>query len=46
MLCVDRRFAYGGMQVCEDDQDFYLLHGALILISWMFVAPLGIYYAR
>ncbi|CAM9216757.1 unnamed protein product [Sphacelaria rigidula] len=33
-------------EVCEDDMDFYLLHGCLMLFSWMILAPLGIYFAR
>lgn len=38
-------FGWSG-QVCDDDHDFYLLHGALLLFAWMVVAPLGIFYAR
>lgn len=34
------------LQVCEDDQDFFLLHGALLLFTWLFVAPPAIYFAR
>lgn len=33
-------------QVCDNDVDFYLLHGALLLFAWMVVVPLGIFYAR
>eukprot|EP00904_Undaria_pinnatifida_P011031 jgi/Undpi1/7058/HiC_scaffold_21.g09532.m1 len=31
---------------CEDGEDFESLHGALMLIAWMILAPVGIYYIR
>lgn len=32
---------------CDDDHDeFVSLHGALMLIAWMALAPLGIYFVR
>lgn len=33
-------------QECSDDTDFISLHGALMLVAFFFIAPLGIYYAR
>lgn len=31
---------------CDDSHEFYALHGALILLAWMVVAPYGLYQAR
>lgn len=31
---------------CDNSNDFYALHGALILLAWMIVAPYGLYQAR
>ena len=40
-------FATGGAEgKCNDDDNFESLHGALMLIAWMFLAPAGIYYIR
>lgn len=32
--------------VCLESNDFYALHGALILLAWMVVAPYGLYQSR
>lgn len=32
--------------LCEETTSFISLHGALMLIAWMIIAPLGIYFAR
>lgn len=32
--------------VCEGETNFVSLHGALMLIAWLLVAPFGIYYVR
>ena len=32
--------------VCEASSDYYALHGALLLVAWLIVAPYGIYQAR
>lgn len=40
-------FATGAVEIsCENSRRFASLHGALMLIAWMFVAPAGIYYIR
>ena len=40
-------FATGNAEAyCEDDENFESLHGALMLIAWMILAPFGIYYIR
>lgn len=40
-------FALGTVENnCDDSSDFILLHGTLMLIAWMIVAPFGIYYVR
>ncbi|CAN0421524.1 unnamed protein product [Ectocarpus sp. 12 AP-2014] len=39
-------FATGNVEAECDDDDFVLLHGALMLVAWMVLAPLGIYYVR
>lgn len=40
-------FATGAAEPkCEDKRRFASLHGALMLVAWMFVAPAGIYYIR
>ena len=40
-------FATGNVETeCEGDTNFVSLHGALMLIAWMLIAPIGIYYAR
>ena len=31
---------------CDGDTNFVSLHGALMLIAWMLIAPFGIYYGR
>ena len=31
---------------CSEAEDYYALHGALLLVAWMVVAPFGIYQAR
>ena len=32
--------------VCDDPNHYFALHGALLLLVWMFVAPYGLYHAR
>ncbi|CAM9989598.1 unnamed protein product, partial [Ascophyllum nodosum] len=32
--------------VCEDESDFYLVHGALILFAWLALLPVGVFFAR
>eukprot|EP00904_Undaria_pinnatifida_P011027 jgi/Undpi1/7054/HiC_scaffold_21.g09528.m1 len=40
-------FATGSSEAhCEDTDNFESLHGALMLIAWMILAPVGIYYIR
>lgn len=39
-------FATGNVEAECDDNDFVLLHGALMLVAWMVLAPMGIYYVR
>lgn len=31
---------------CNDAAEYYALHGALLLLAWMVIAPYGIYQAR
>lgn len=31
---------------CSDAEEYYALHGALLLVAWMVIAPYGIYQAR
>lgn len=31
---------------CDDAHDYFALHGALLLVAWMVIAPYGIYQAR
>lgn len=31
---------------CSDAGEYYALHGALLLLAWMVIAPYGIYQAR
>ncbi|CAM9782649.1 unnamed protein product, partial [Ectocarpus sp. 12 AP-2014] len=31
---------------CSDSGEYYSLHGALLLVAWMIIAPYGIYQAR
>lgn len=31
---------------CSDPAEYYALHGALLLLAWMVIAPYGIYQAR
>lgn len=31
---------------CDNSNDFYALHGALLLVAWLMVAPYGLYQAR
>ncbi|CBN76582.1 peroxinectin precursor [Ectocarpus siliculosus] len=31
---------------CSDSAEYYSLHGALLLVAWMIIAPYGIYQAR
>lgn len=33
-------------QADDSTGDFYSLHGALILLGWMVVMPIGLYYVR
>ncbi|CAB1104357.1 unnamed protein product [Ectocarpus sp. CCAP 1310/34] len=39
-------FATGNVEVECDENNFVSLHGALMLTSWMILAPWGIYYVR
>lgn len=39
-------FATGTVETVCSDNEFITLHGALMLIAWMILAPFGIYYAR
>lgn len=40
-------FATGDSEAgCDSDTDFASLHGALMLIAWLLVAPVGIYFIR
>eukprot|EP00752_Nemacystus_decipiens_P001683 g1633.t1 len=39
-------FATGQVETVCEDNEFITLHGALMLIAWMVLAPVGIYYAR
>lgn len=40
-------FANGTMiSPCDGPNDYYALHGALLLLAWLVVAPYGIYQAR
>lgn len=40
-------FADGSVSsTCDDSNDYYALHGALLLFVWMIIAPYGIYQAR
>ncbi|CAM9558139.1 unnamed protein product [Pylaiella littoralis] len=39
-------FATGNVEVSCDDNDFLLVHGSLMLVAWMVLAPMGIYYVR
>lgn len=39
-------FATGDVDIECDENNFVSLHGALMLIAWMVLAPWGIYYAR
>lgn len=39
-------FATGNVENECADNEFITLHGALMLIAWMLLAPAGIYYAR
>lgn len=39
-------FATGTVETVCTDNEFITLHGALMLIAWMVLAPVGIYYAR
>lgn len=31
---------------CEEAEDYFALHGALLLLAWMLVAPYGLFHAR
>lgn len=33
-------------QNCDSSTEYYALHGALLLVAWMIIAPYGIYQAR
>ncbi|CAM9703751.1 unnamed protein product, partial [Ectocarpus sp. 12 AP-2014] len=40
-------FATGDVETyCDGETNFVSLHGALMLVAWMLIAPWGIYYAR
>eukprot|EP00903_Cladosiphon_okamuranus_P015565 g14370.t1 len=39
-------FDTGATEVVCEDNEFITLHGALMLIAWILLAPCGIYYAR
>lgn len=40
-------FATGDVETkCDGETNFVSLHGALMLIAWMLIAPVGIYYVR
>lgn len=39
-------FVTGDVETECDDNDFVSLHGALMLIAWLILAPVGIYYIR
>ena len=40
-------FATGDVETeCDDNLMFVSLHGALMLVAWLLIAPLGIYFIR
>ncbi|CAM9534507.1 unnamed protein product [Ascophyllum nodosum] len=39
-------FATANVESVCDDNDFVSLHGALMLIAWLLIAPIGIYFIR
>ncbi|CAM9319898.1 unnamed protein product [Pylaiella littoralis] len=39
-------FSTGNVEVECEGNDFLIVHGSLMLVAWMVLAPLGIYYVR
>ncbi|CAM9198778.1 unnamed protein product [Choristocarpus tenellus] len=46
-LIASLNFATGEARLsCDDDTEYYALHGALLLIAWLILVPLGFYFVR